>query len=87
MVDDKLIRLLYKLNCDTKIQVKLHVGMTDIASAGETTGQGSVAAAIISALNLDSGVTKSFATSHHQICYGRIKVNVPLLEISHTGNS
>ena len=77
-VKGKVFRLLYKLNRNTKIQVKTPVGITEVAEAGPSTGHGSIPAAILSAHNLDCGVSKHFESSRHQICYGKMKVK-PLL--------
>ena len=66
------------MNKDTRIRVNTGVGMTDEADTGENIGQGTGEGAIISAANIDDGVTKTFKHSSFEISYGELMLN-PLL--------
>ena len=56
----KLYRLLFLLNKNVKIRVKTPVGVTKSHDTGPTVSQGSAEGAIISADNLDNGVSEAF---------------------------
>ena len=56
----RLYRLLYLLNENIRIRVRTPVGVTDSADTGPGQGQGTISAAIISSVNLDSGVKETF---------------------------
>ena len=77
-VRGKLYRLLYMMNKDTRIRVNTGVGMSDEADTGENIGQGTGEGAIISAANIDDGVTNIFKHSSYEISYGKQMLN-PLL--------
>ena len=56
----KLYRLLYLMNKSIKIKVQTPVGISDEVDTGETLAQGSIEAAIASAVSLDNGVRYFF---------------------------
>ena len=66
------------MNSKTKIKIKSGVGFSDTKESGENIGQGTVDGAIISAANLDDGITTYFEDSTEEICYGKVKLG-PLL--------
>ena len=72
----KLYRLWFKMNSKTKIRVKSGVGYSNIKESGENIGQGTVGGAIISAANLDDGVTNYFEDSTDEVSYGNAQCNV-----------
>ena len=59
-INDKAIRMWYKLNENTKIKVKTAVGITDEANIGPCVAQGTISASIVSAANLDRGLFNKF---------------------------
>ena len=74
----KIYRLWSKLNEKTKIRVITGMGPTEYEEVGEVLGQGSHAGAIISAANLDDGVSAAFENSTDEVIYGAVRLN-PLL--------
>ena len=58
----KLYRLIFKMNEETCIEVQTPVGMTEKVTIGETVGQGTIEGAVISAVNLHSGIRDFFLT-------------------------
>ena len=50
------MRLWYKLNDDTRIQVKLGIGLSNVGEVGPVVGQGTIGAALISQAVLDDAV-------------------------------
>jgi hypothetical protein len=77
-VQGKLYRLLYEMNKNTKISVQTPVGLTDECDTGEGVGQGTLEGAIVSAVNLDSGVNDFFHDSEYEVNYGGVDLQ-PLL--------
>ena len=77
-VQGKLYRLLFEMNKNTKISVQTPVGLTEECDTGEGVGQGTLEGAIISAVNLDSGVNDFFHDSEHEVNYGGVEIK-PLL--------
>ena len=73
-VQGNLYKLLYELNKDTKISVKLSSGLSDERSIGENVTQGSIGGGLISANNLDRGINDQFKGSSHEICYGTLRM-------------
>ena len=59
-VKGKLYRLVYKMNENIRIAVNTPVGQTEFEDTGEGIGQGTSDGAILSAVNLDSGVKHEF---------------------------
>ena len=54
--DPKAVRLWYKLNSNTRIQVRTGAGLTKFGEVGAVVGQGMIGGALISQLVLDDGV-------------------------------
>ena len=77
-IKGKLYRLLYALNKNTKFCVQTPVGVTKAIDRGEGVGQGTLEGALISAVNLDSGVQDFFKSSKHEATYGPLYLS-PLL--------
>ena len=77
-VRGKLYRLIFKMNMSTKISVQTPVGLSGERDIGESVGQGTVDGAVISAVNLDNGVTDFFRDSEDEVNYGGISLR-PLL--------
>ena len=73
-IKKKLYRLLYKMNKDTRIQVQTSVGLSRERLTGETVGQGTVKGVVISAVNLDNGVSDHFHDSKDEVTYGDVKL-------------
>ena len=59
-IKGKVYRLFYRLNENIRIKVRTPVGLSKSASTGPGVGQGTVSGAIMSANNLDQGVTEYF---------------------------
>ena len=72
--DPKAVRLWYKLNQDTKIQVRVPgVGFSDSADVGAVVGQGTIGGALISQAVLDDGVMEHFTPGGElQLQYGSV---------------
>jgi hypothetical protein len=73
-VQGKLYRLIFEMNKNTKISVQTPVGLTEESDTGERVGQGTLEGAIVSAVNLASGVNDS----EHEVYYGGVEIK-PLL--------
>ena len=73
----KLYRLLFKMNQNTCIRIQTPVGVTVETNTGENVAQGSVGA-ILSSVNLDSGVRQFFANSEHEVNFCGVNLG-PLL--------
>ena len=58
--DQKAVRLWYKLNKDTRIQVKTSAGMSRYEPVGPVVGQGTIGGALVSQAVLDEGVVEHF---------------------------
>ena len=56
-VDQNAVRLWYKLNDNTKIQLRTGAGMTDYAEVSAVFGQGTLGRALISQAVLDDCIT------------------------------
>ena len=76
-IKGKLYRLLYLMNKDTIIKVKIPLGDTEEAEVGEILGQGTIEGAPLSAASLDKGAT-DFFEDHNEINYGAVNIK-PLL--------
>jgi hypothetical protein len=77
-VKGKLYRLLFEMNSNTKISIQTPVGITDESDTGEGVGQGTLEGALVSAVNLDSGVNDFFCDSEYEVNYGEVVIQ-PLL--------
>ena len=77
-IDNKLYRLWFQLNKNTKIKVRTALGDTEYRTVGELIGQGSGGAGLVSGSNLDQGVTKYFSNSEDEVAYGMVLLK-PLL--------
>merc|ERR1712015_450916 len=58
--DKKAVRLWYKLNQHTKIQVRTGAGLSEEGYVGAVLGQGTLGGALISQAVLDDGVASQF---------------------------
>ena len=65
---------MYVLNKNTRFSVMTPVGVTEEAERGPGVGQGTGEGALISALNLDSGVRNFFCSSDSEVSYGPVKL-------------
>ena len=72
-VDARAYRLFFLLNQNTRIRVRTGCGFTDWEEAGDGLGQGSGAAAKVSALNLDRKLDKIFKSSKQMVMYGGVR--------------
>ena len=77
-VQGKLYRLLYAMNRNTRICVQTPVGVTDEQDTGEGVGQGTLEGALISAVNLDTGVNDFFHDSEYEVSYASVPLQ-PIL--------
>ena len=77
-VQGKLYRLLYAMNRNTRICVQTPVGVTDEQDTGEGVGQGTLEGALISAVNLDTGVDEFFHDSEYEVSYASLPLQ-PIL--------
>ena len=62
----------------SSVQLQTPVGLTEESDTGEGVGQGTLEGAIVSAVNLDSGVNDFFHDSEHEVNYGGVEIK-PLL--------
>ena len=77
--DKKAIRLWYKLNDQTRIQVRTVAGMSKFGNVGAIVGQGMLGGALVSQAVLDEGVTEHLAPGNSlQMDYGEVPM-APLL--------
>ena len=70
--------LQYAMNEKTKFRVQTPVGVSDEAVRGEGLAQGSLEGALVSSVNLDSGVRDYFKKSKNEVCYLSLQLG-PLL--------
>ena len=56
------------------------MGTTEWEEVGETIGQGSSGAAVVSGSNLDEGVSQYFNNSDEEISYGKVRLQPQLLQ-------
>ena len=82
------VRLWYKLNSDTKIQVRTAAGATPWGEVGAVVGQGTIGGALISQAVLDDAVMDSFplAGSSEMLQYGSVPL-APLMWVDDMLNS
>ena len=86
-VDPKAIRLWYKLNANTRIQVKTGVGLSEIGKVGAVIAQGTISGALVSQAVLDDAVSEEFPPAGKlQIEYGSVPM-APLLWMDDIQNS
>ena len=52
------------MNKDTLIKVNTTVGISSDCYVGDCVAQGTISAALVSAINLDSGISKAFARTN-----------------------
>ena len=62
------------------MRVKTAVGLTEYAEVGEIIGQGTGGGALVSAANLDGGVSEYFNESGDEIYYGNIRLQCILFQ-------
>ena len=77
-IKGKMYRLLYALNKNTKFSILTPVGVTEEVERGPGVGQGTGEGALISSLNLDSGVREYFSSSDCEVSYGPVQL-APIL--------
>ena len=76
--DEKAIRLWYKLNDQTRIQVRTGAGMSKFGNVGAVVGQGMLGGALVSQAVLDEGVTEHLAPGDRlQLEYGGVPMAPP----------
>ena len=79
--DPKSVRLWYKLNSDTQIQVRTGAGMTRYGNVGAVVGQGMLGGTLVSQAVLDEGVMEHFLPGGaNQMKYGDVLL-APLMWI------
>ena len=78
-ISNKSYRIWYKLNEGTKISVKTSVGETDKATIFDSIGQGSVGAALVSALNIGVAIKDTF-TNQHTANIGQLPLNTLIFQ-------
>ena len=77
--DKKAVRLWYKLNDQTKIQVRTGAGMSSFGNVGAVVGQGMLGGALVSQAVLDDGVSEHVTPGDSlQMDYGEVPM-APLL--------
>ena len=80
-VDEKAIRLWYKLNEKNKIRVKTGVGKSEFAEVGAVLGQGTLGGALISQAVLDDGIMEHFYPGEEgQPIYGTVPLAPTLFQ-------
>ena len=77
-VDEKALRVWWKMNESTLITVKTGMGNTETAEAGAVLGQGSKGAGLMSMRNLDNVVHDYFAGSKDEDVIGSVRLQ-PLI--------
>ena len=78
-ISNKSYRLWHQLNEDTKISVLTSVGETDSVTVKNSIGQGGMAAALASSLNIGCAVAETFK-SHSSSSIGEIPLNSLILQ-------
>ena len=78
-ISNKSYRLWYKLNEGTRISVKTSVGETDKATIFDSIGQGSVGAALVSALNIGVAIKETF-TDQYTASIGQLSLNTLIFQ-------
>ena len=75
----KAVRLWFKLNENTRIQVKTPAGMSEFGHVGAVVGQGTIGGALVSQAVLDDGVTEHFPSAGRaRLEYGSVPM-APLM--------
>ena len=73
--DPKAVRLWYKMNEKTRIQVKTGAGLSDWGEVGAVLGQGTLGGALISQAVLDEGVSEHFVPGGEgELEYGDVAI-------------
>ena len=73
-ISNKSYRIWYKLDEGTRISVKTSVGETEKATVFDSIGQGSVGAALVSALNIGVAIKETF-TDQYIANIGQLPLN------------
>ena len=76
-VNNKAIRIWSKMNCDTTVRVKTPIGMSNERFVGDCVAQGTISAAMVSAINLDRSIVKAFECCNKIFKFGNVKF-IPL---------
>ena len=78
-VNPKSIRIWYKLNQNTRIQVRTGAGLSKYTDVGAVVGQGTIAGALGSQAVLDQGISEYFSPGNgDELNYGTVAM-APLL--------
>ena len=79
LTDPKAVRLWYKLNENTKIQVKTCASLSEEAEVGAVIGQGTISGSLVSQAVLDDAVMEHFPPAGNlQLEYGTVSLSVSL---------
>ena len=73
-VNNKAARVWYKLNKDTRIQVKTAAGMTDTMTINDCIGQGTAGVGLISRASIDRGLQDQFNHDDNVMMYGNVRI-------------
>ena len=73
-IDPRIYRNLFRLNQRCRVSVVTGSGISEEGEAGETVGQGSGAASLISQLKVDLGLHSYFSSSGDQEYYGCVRL-------------
>ena len=73
-VDSRIYRNWFRLNQRCRVSVLTGSGMSKMGEAGETVGQGSKGASLMSQLKVDLGLHSYFAGSGDEECYGSVRL-------------
>ena len=77
--DEKAVRLWFKLNKETKIEVRTAAGVTEQTEVGAVVGQGTIGGALVSQAVLDEAATESFPPAGRlELEYGEVPL-APLM--------
>ena len=71
-INGKLYRLWYEINRSSSIQVKTGVGLTENKRTDGNVAQGTLGSALLSTLNLSTGIQNFFRSSMHEVSYSDI---------------
>ena len=68
-INGTLYKLIFELNRNTEIVVKTAFGESEVKPTGENVAQGSIGGGLISALNIDDGISEHFEGSMNEVSY------------------
>ena len=73
-INQKAVRVWYKLNKDTEVAVKTTCGMTKTATVGDCLGQGTAGAGLVSQANIDHGLDNYFISCKDVMMFGETRI-------------